>query len=125
MPRIERKPDGSLPHMKPRQRRQVNALIRESCCNFDSGNCILFDDTCPQAVSGFLCCKWFRWTVLPQDAVLESCLTGAVEIKRCMECGRAFISKSNRAKYCPDCSCAVHRRQKTESERRRRSGVDN
>ena len=32
--------------------------------------------------------------------------------------------KSNRAKYCPDCAARVHRRQKTESERKRRSCVD-
>ena len=123
--KIERKPNGLLPRMKPGQQRQVNALIRESCCNFDSGNCILFDDTCPQTVSGSLCCKWFRWAVLPQDTVLENSLTGAVEIKRCAECVRPFVPKSNRAKYCTDCAFAVHRRQKTESERRRRSGVDN
>ena len=125
MPKIERKADGSRPHMKPGQRKQANALIRESCCNFDSGNCNLFDEICPQTVSDSLCCKWFRWAVLPQDAVLENALTGSAEVKRCVECGRPFIPNSNRAKYCSDCAFTVHRRQKTESERRRRSGVDN
>ena len=122
---IQRKSDGSLPRMKPGQQRQVNALIREFCCNFDHGDCILFDDTCPQIISGSLCCKWFRWAVLPQNAVLENSLTGAANSKRCAECGRPFIPKSNRAKYCGYCAPVVHRRQKTESERRRRSGVDN
>ena len=36
----------------------------------------------------------------------------------------AFLPKSNRGKYCPDCAARVHRRQKTESERKRRSCVD-
>ena len=46
------------------------------------------------------------------------------ELKRCAVCGRVFVPKSNRAKYCPDCAARVHRRQKTESERKRRSCVD-
>ena len=33
-------------------------------------------------------------------------------------------SPACRAKYCPDCAARVHRRQKTESERKRRPCVD-
>ena len=123
--KIERRPDGSLPRMKPGQRKQANALIRKSCCNFDHGNCILLDEACAQMISASLCCKWFRWAVLPQDTVLENSLIGSAEVKRCTECGRPFVPNSNRGKYCPDCAFIVHRRQKTESERKRRSGVDN
>ena len=111
--------------MTPKQRKQVNALIRESCCNFYNQNCILFDDLCPQTISTSLCCKWFRWAVLPQDRVLEKSLIGKAAIKRCAECGRPFVPNSNRAKYCRECASTVHRRQKTESERRRRLRVDN
>lgn len=39
-------------------------------------------------------------------------------------CTCVFVPKSNRAKYCPGCAARVHRRQKTESERKRRSAVD-
>lgn len=124
IPRIERKADGLLPRMKLGQRKQANALIREGCCNFDSGNCILFDDTCPQMISASLCCRWFRWAVLPQDAVLENSLFGTEEAKRCTECGRPFIPNSNRGKYCPICAPIVRRRQKAENERKRRSRVD-
>ena len=125
LPRIERRKDGTLPRMMPIQRKQVNALIREACCNFDNQNCILFDDVCPQTISASLCCKWFRWAVLPRDRLLENNLIGKTEIKRCVECGRSFVPNSNRAKYCSDCAVIVHRRQKTESERRRRLRVDN
>ena len=111
--------------MKPEQRKRTGALIRAACCNYDSGNCICLDDVCAQMISGSLCCRWFRWAVLPQDALLESSLTGSAEAKRCAVCGKIFAPNSNRAKYCPDCARAVHRRQKTESERRRRSSVDN
>ena len=40
LPPIERKPDGSLPHMTPRQRAQANALIRRECSYYDDGNCL-------------------------------------------------------------------------------------
>lgn len=52
------------------QRKQANPLIRRECCNYEDGNCMLLDDgdahTCPQAISFSVCCKWFRWSVLPQ-----------------------------------------------------------
>ena len=105
LPPIERKPDGSLYRMTPAQRKQANALIRRECCNYEDGNCMPLDDgdahTCPQTIS-----------------------FSDKELKRCAVCGRVFVPKSNRAKYCPGCAARVHRRQKTESERKRRSTVD-
>ena len=69
LPPIERKPDGSLYRMTPAQRKQANALIRRECCNYEDGNCMPLDDgdthTCPQTISFSVCCKWFRWSVLP------------------------------------------------------------
>ena len=41
LPPIERKPDGSLPRMTPKQRQAAIQLIRNICCNYDDGNCIL------------------------------------------------------------------------------------
>ncbi len=129
LPPIERKQDGSLYRMTPAQRKQANALIRRECCNYEDGNCMLLDDgdahTCPQAISFSVCCKWFRWSVLPQAGTLEAEIFRDKELKRCAVCGRVFVPKSNRAKYCPDCAARVHRRQKAESERKRRSSVDN
>ena len=103
LPPLERKPGSFLYRMTPAQRKQANALIRRECCHCDDGNCIALDDgdthTCPQTASFSVCCKWFR-------------------------CG-VFVPTSNRGKYCPDCAAVVHRRQKAESERKRRSSVDN
>ena len=125
---IERKPDGSLYRMTPAQRKQANALIRRKCCNYEDGNCMFLDDgdtcTCPQTVSFSVCCKWFRWAVLPLDGTLEAEIFRDKDLKRCAVCGGVFVPKSNRAKYCPGCAARVHRRQKTESERKRRSCVD-
>ena len=128
LPPLERRPDGSLYRMTPAQRKQAASLIRRECCCCEGGNCIVLDDwdthTCPQTISFSVCCKWFRWAVLPLDGTLEAEIFRDKELKRCAVCGGVFVPKSNRAKYCPHCAAGVHRRQKTESERKRRSCVD-
>ncbi len=128
LPPLERRPDGSLYRMTPAQRKQAASLIRRECCCCEDGNCIVLDDgdtcTCPQTVSFSVCCKWFRWSVLPLDGTLEAEIFRDKDLKRCAVCGGVFVPKSNRAKYCPGCAARVHRRQKTESERKRRSAVD-
>jgi hypothetical protein len=128
LPPIERKQDSSLYRMTPAQRERANALIRRECYNYADGNCIALDDgdacACPQKISSSVCCKWFRWAVLPLDGTLEAEIFRDKELKRCAVCGGVFVPKSNRAKYCPHCAAGVHRRQKTESERKRRSCVD-
>ena len=76
LPPLERRPDGSLYRMNPAQRKQANALIRRECCNCENGNCIALDDgdahACPQMISFSVCCKWFRWAVLPLDGTLKA-----------------------------------------------------
>ena len=128
LPPIERKPDGSLYRMTPAQRKQANALIRRECCCYEDGNCMFLDDgdtcACPQTASFSVCCKWFRWSVLPQIGTLEAEIFRDKDLKRCSVCGKPYVPKSNRGKYCPDCAARVHRWQKTESERKRRSAVD-
>ena len=128
LPPLERTPDGSLYRMTPAQRKRASALIRRECCCCEDGNCIALDDgdtcTCPQTISFSVCCKWFRWAVLPLDGALEAEIFRDKDLKRCAVCGGVFVPKSNRAKYCPGCAARVHRRQKTESERKRRSAVD-
>ena len=114
--------------MTEAQFRRAKKLIRKLCANCDNGNCLLLDDgeacVCPQLISYSLLCKYFRAAVLPADRELYAEIMDADARKRCAECGQAFVSKSNRARYCPDCAGTVHRRQKTESERKRRSDVD-
>ena len=128
LPPLERRPDGTPYRMTPTQRKQANALIRRECCNCEDGDCIVLDDgdtcTCPQMVSFSVCCKWFRWAVLPLAGTLEAEIYRGRDLKCCAVCGGVFVPKSNRGKYCPDCAARVHRRQKTESERKRRSAVD-
>ena len=61
---------------------------------------------------------------MPLDGTLEAEIFRDRDLKRCSVCGKPYVPKSNRGKYCPDCAARVHRRQKTESERKRRSAVD-
>ena len=114
--------------MHPAQRKRASALIRRECSCCADGNCIALDDgatrTCTQTSSLSVCRKWFRWAVLPLDGTLKAEIFRDKDMKRCAVCGGVFVPKSNRAKYCPDCAARVHRRQKTESERKRRSAVD-
>ena len=58
-------------------------------------------DHLAQTISFSVCCKWFRWSVLPQAGTLEAEIYRDRDLKQCMVCGWAFVPKSNRAKYCP------------------------
>ena len=125
---IERRPDGSLFRLTPAQRKFVRKLTRK-CCNNYIGNCLLLDDgelhVCPQAVSDILLCRYFRRVILVEEPLLEKAILNPKGIKQCAICSSAFIAKSNHAKYCPDCAATVHRKQKADYARKKRSSVDN
>ena len=112
-----------IPVMDYRQYRRMRKLVHE-CCNYDNGNCIALDNgeecVCVQSISYSLLCKWFRSAVLPLDKSLETVLLFRDELKCCSVCGQPFRPGSNRAKYCKSCATKVHRRQKTDSDRKRR-----
>ena len=130
LPRIERRPDGSLPRMTPGQRKAAVKLIRKLCSNYDDRNCLLLDDgeacVCVQSISYSVNCKFFRHVLLEdkEGQSLKAEIFRDDTTKRCAVCGKAFQSKSNSTKYCKDCASAVHRKQKATSARKRRSDVD-
>ena len=76
LPPLEHRPDGSPYRITPPQKRRASGLIRRECCNCEDGNCLALDDgdtcACPQMISFSVCCKWFRWAVLPLDRTLEA-----------------------------------------------------
>ena len=113
--------------LSPKQVKRVNRLVKKECCNFDSGNCILLDDGepchCPQLISCSLLCRWFSDAVLPLDKELFAELYALEEKRRCTVCGTPFASKSNNAKYCPDCRKKITRKQAAERMRKKRSLV--
>lgn len=63
---------SAIIRLEPKQSRRVNALVRRECCNYDNGNCILLDCTCPQTITySHIICKWFKTAVLPLDKELH------------------------------------------------------
>ena len=121
---IERLPDGTFFRLTPGQMRSVRGLTKR-CCNFSGGDCLLLDGVCLQSISRSLICRWFRHAVLPEQPKLEQAILNPKKLHRCAVCGKGFLVRSGRAKYCPICAKDVHRQQKAKSARKRRSGVDN
>lgn len=120
------KTENSKIMLTPKQSRRVNKLIRNECCNFDNGNCILLDDgdpcICPQTITySHIICKWFKAAVLPIDKDLCAELKKPENLKRCANCGKTFANNANKAKYCDNCRIVVRRKKKAEYERNRRS----
>ena len=130
LPDIERKANGSLPRMTPRQRTQANTLIRRECSYFDGGNCLYIDQgeevVCPQSISFSICCKFFRHIVLEgkEGELLKTALFQRDNLRRCIVCSKDFSSMSNNAKYCDGCAAIVHRKQKAAYARKRRMRVE-
>ena len=120
---IERLPDGTLFRLTPGQFRSVRSLTKR-CCNYAQGDCLLLDGVCPQSISRSLICRWFRYAVLPEQPKLERAILSPKQLHRCEVCGRSFLARSGRSKYCRGCAAKVHRQHKVESARKRRSGVD-
>ena len=113
----------NLPRMDYRQHRRARRLVHE-CCNYDEGNCLLLDDgepcVCVQSISLSLMCRWFRVAVLPLDGELAAALLYRGSRKRCAVCGAAFVPKSNRGKYCPDCAGRMKKIKAAERKRKQR-----
>ena len=61
----------------PKQRKEITALVRRSCCNCYKGNCLLLDDgeetKCVQLISRYgINCNYFLQAVLPAEKELYS-----------------------------------------------------
>ena len=103
LPPLEHRPDSFPYRMTPAQRKRASSLIRRECCNCGGGNCFALDDgdtcTCPQMITFSVCCKWFRWAVLPLDRTLEAEIYRDCALKRCgqLRAGKALICKAPQA----------------------------
>ena len=109
--------------------RDIKRLAADMCANFDREyGCHLLEGKCYMCYGVvYVCsalCKYYRCAVLPLNPRLEALFNGeniADHIKRCAVCGKELYAVGNKAKYCQQCAHCVHRRQKTESDRKRRS----
>ncbi|MDO5396321.1 MAG: cysteine-rich VLP domain-containing protein [bacterium] len=110
--------------MTPEQARRCKALIKNQCCNYFDGNCILLDDgepcICPQSISYSLNCKWFRTAVLPNDNDLYIRLMKPKNRKKCTVCGNEYTPTGRNSKYCDKCRKIVWNKQKADYIRKKR-----
>lgn len=111
--------------LTPKQSRRVNSLIKKMCCNYDNGPCILLDDgdpcVCPQIITfSHIICKYFKRSVLPGDKELYIEVMKPKNSKKCSVCGKEYISKGNKSKYCDDCRKSITKRQAAERKRKQR-----
>lgn len=114
--------------MTTEQARKAFSLIRAECCNYESGNCkMLIDDIdckCKQLKTRAMYCSWFREAVLPLDKGLEANILnsdGNDNKKTCAECGKSFLPRNNKQKYCLKCVPKVIRKQNLKRQQKRRA----
>ena len=72
---------SNIIRMTPDQLRRVKALIKNQCCNYDDGDCLLLDCPCPQMITYSLICKWSKTAVLPNNKELYIQLIKSVNTK--------------------------------------------
>ena len=108
---------AEIARMNEEQLREARKLIKQRCCNYDQGSCLVLDwpfcNICAQWITYSVLCKWFRDAVLPNNRELEQSLYPAkAHCWRCAACGKRYTPASPRSKYCPKCS-VIQRREKT------------
>ena len=121
---IERRPDGELFRLTPKQARRVWRLVK-LCCNNVDGDCLLLDDgegcACPQSIAYTLICKYFRRAVLPSEPELEEDIFNPKDMRRCKICGTRLwpvLDEPNTVPNVPP-KYIVNRRQPTPEKRGR------
>jgi hypothetical protein len=120
-------------------KRKIQALVRDSCANYDGdGLCLLEGSDGCRVCRYFRSndrernrCRYFETAVLPADPSLEneyrreldalSSIAATTPTHRCARCNEPFVKRSNRAKFCDDCRAIVRRDQKREHARKRRA----
>ena len=124
-PTVDRLPEPRYT-LRPDTVRQMRTLAKRECANcFDDGKlCVVLDAPCFQAKSNYLECSYFKECVLPLDRKLQRQATPEESRpgdkgKRCAACGKPFLPKGNRAKYCDGCSAERTRQRKAKWKRER------
>lgn len=109
---------SKIKRLTPAQFHRVKTIIKNQCCNYCNGECILLDCTCPQTITYSLICKWFKNAVLPNDKELYIKIIKPENTNKCVVCGKEFVKKTNNAKYCDNCRVIVRRRKVAEYKRK-------
>jgi hypothetical protein len=120
---------------------EIRSLIKNECCNYDSGNCVRLDNgfahKCFQASCETMCCDWFTEAVLPLNKELEASVSNKTQQstkkgksikdgteqrkKICGVCGKSFSARARNARFCAGCAEKRTKNSNTTSQRKRRS----
>ena len=107
-----------------REKQQIKKLVTSLCANYDKEyGCLPLDCDCPPMLgicfTNSALCRYFRKSVLPEDAGLEVELT-QTPITHCKQCGKPFPTDGKRV-YCSQrCAEEARRRQSTARVRKYR-----
>ena len=104
-----------------REKQRIKELVTSLCANYDKEyGCLPLDCDCPMLGSCFTnsaLCRYFRKSVLPEDAGLEAVFT-QTPTTHCKQCGKPFPTDGKRV-YCSQ-RCGEEARRKQTAARVRK-----
>ena len=85
-----------------REKQRIKKLVTSLCANYDKEyGCLPLDCDCPMlgiCFTNSALCRYFRKSVLPEDAGLEAVFT-QISTTHCKQCGKPFPTDGKRV-YC-------------------------
>ena len=118
-----RKPSMSINYreLTGREKQRIKKLVISLCANYDKEyGCLPLDCDCPMlgiCFTNSALCRYFRKSVLPEDAGLEAVFT-QTPTTHCKQCGKPFPTDGKRV-YCSQ-RCAEEARRKQTAARVRK-----
>lgn len=104
-----------------KEKRQIKKLVISKCANYDKEyGCLPLDCNCYMfgiCFTNSALCRYFRKSVLPEDAGLEAVFT-QIPTTHCKQCGKPFPTDGKRV-YCSK-RCAEEDRRKQTAARVRK-----
>lgn len=104
-----------------REKQRIKKLVTSLCANYDKEyGCLPLDCGCPMfgiCFTNSALCRYFRKSVLPEDAGLEAVFT-QTPTTHCKQCGKPFPADGKRV-YCSQ-RCAEEARRKQTAARVRK-----
>ena len=104
-----------------REKQRIKKLVTSLCANYDKEyGCLPLDCDCPMlgiCFTNSALCRYFRKSVLPEDAGLEAVFT-QISTTHCKQCGKPFPTDGKRV-YCSQ-RCAKEARRKQTAARVRK-----
>ena len=104
-----------------REKQRIKKLVISLCANYDKEyGCLPLDCDCPMlgiCFTNSALCRYFRKSVLPEDAGLEAAFT-QTPTTHCKQCGKPFPTDRKRV-YCSQ-RCAEEARRKQTAARVRK-----